>query len=118
VTATLTAGYQLTEMYRSRVRQQQDMAVIVSDYHNRRGTGKTVLSLKLAAAMDRTEEGLTEEKVSLSPADLAEAYVDLPKGQRWCLMRPRLACRSTALAVLRTWPCASWSAWAGCDRST
>ena len=80
MTATLTAGYQLTEMYRSRVRQQQDMAVIVSDYHNRRGTGKTVLSLKLAAAMDRTEEGLTEEKVSLSPADLAEAYVDLPKG--------------------------------------
>jgi predicted XRE-type DNA-binding protein len=62
------------------VAQNQDFSVIVSDHHNRRGTGKTVLSLKLAAAMDRTEEGLTSEKVSLSPEELAAAYIDQPRG--------------------------------------
>jgi len=76
----LGRGHPLSETYHSRVAQNQDFSVIVSDHHNRRGTGKTVLSLKLAAAMDRTEEGLTSEKVSLSPEELAAAYIDQPRG--------------------------------------
>jgi len=77
---SLGRGHPLSETYHSRVAQSQDFSVIVSDHHNRRGTGKTVLSLKLAAAMDRTEEGLTSEKVSLSPEELAAAYIDQPRG--------------------------------------
>jgi hypothetical protein len=56
------------------------LTVIVSDHQNRRGTGKTVLSLKLAARLDRTEEGMTTEKVAINPSELTEAYVELPKG--------------------------------------
>jgi len=77
---SLGRGHPLSETYHSRVAQNQDFSVIVSDHHNRRGTGKTVLSLKLAAAMDRTEEGLTSEKVSLNPEELAAAYTELPPG--------------------------------------
>lgn len=67
-------------LYRKRVANNQDLTVIVSDHQNRRGTGKTVLSLKLAARLDRTEEGMTTEKVAINPSELTEAYVELPKG--------------------------------------
>jgi hypothetical protein len=30
--------------------------------------------------MDRTEEGMTEEKVAIGPSELTESYVELPKG--------------------------------------
>jgi hypothetical protein len=36
--------------------------------------------LKLAALMDRTDEGMTKEKVAINPDELTEAYVELPKG--------------------------------------
>ncbi len=68
------------QLYNSRVKNDMDLIIIVSDYHNRRGTGKTILSLELAAAMDRTSEGLTKEKVTLSPEELREAYAEQPKG--------------------------------------
>jgi hypothetical protein len=68
------------KLYRKRVANNQDLTVIVSDHQNRRGTGKTVLSLKLAARLDRTEEGMTTEKVAINPSELTEAYVELPKG--------------------------------------
>jgi hypothetical protein len=77
---SLPDGYPFTKLYRKRVANSQDLAVLVSDHQNRRGTGKTVLSLKLAALMDRTEEGLTPEKVAIDPSELTEAYVELPKG--------------------------------------
>lgn len=77
---SLPDGYPFTRLYRKRTANNQDLAVLVSDHQNRRGTGKTVLSLKLASLMDRTEDGLTEEKVAIGPSQLTEAYVELPKG--------------------------------------
>lgn len=77
---TLTEGKPLTELYRSRVRNGQDLFVILDDRHNRRGTGKTVLSLGLADWMDRTEEGLSKGKVHLSPQGLIDAYTEEPPG--------------------------------------
>jgi hypothetical protein len=68
------------QLYRKRVRANSDLSVIVSDRANRRGTGKTVFSLLLAHKMDRTDEGLTEEKVAINPQELAEAYTQLPRG--------------------------------------
>lgn len=70
----------LGRFYERRVDNNQDIVLLVSDWHNRRGTGKTVLSLKLAAAMDNTEEGLTPGKCTLSAEELAEAYVEKPEG--------------------------------------
>jgi hypothetical protein len=78
--ASLPDGYPFTKLYQKRVANNQDLAVLVSDHQNRRGTGKTILSLKLAALMDRTEEGITPEKVAIDPGELTEAYVQLPKG--------------------------------------
>lgn len=76
----LEEGYALTELYKKRVRNNQDLFVIVSDWHNRRGTGKTVASLRLAHAFDRTEEGITTNKATLDVPELTDAYVDEPKG--------------------------------------
>lgn len=77
---SLPDGYPFSRLYRKRVANSQDLAVIISDHQNRRGTGKSVFSLRLAHALDRTEEGITEEKVALEPTELEDAYVDLPKG--------------------------------------
>lgn len=78
--AALDGDQPFCRLYQKRVANNQDLAVIISDHQNRRGTGKTVLSLKLAEAMDRTEEGLTTDKVAISPEELTEAYMDEPKG--------------------------------------
>jgi hypothetical protein len=77
---SLPSGYPFSRLYRKRVANNQDLAVIISDHQNRRGTGKSVFSLRLAHAMDRTKEGITEEKVAIEPTELEDAYVDLPKG--------------------------------------
>jgi len=79
-TDSLPDGYPFSRLYRKRVANNQDLAIIVSDHQNRRGTGKTVFSLKLASLMDRTDEGMTTEKVAISPGELTEAYMELPKG--------------------------------------
>lgn len=76
----LPDGYPFTKLYRKRVAENQDLAIIISDHQNRRGTGKTIFSLKLASLMDRTEEGITTEKVAVGPNQLLEAYMELPKG--------------------------------------
>jgi hypothetical protein len=76
----LPDGYPFSKLYRKRVANNQDLAIIVSDHQNRRGTGKTVFSLKLASLMDRTDEGMTTEKVAISPGELTECYMELPKG--------------------------------------
>lgn len=73
-------GYALSRLYQKRIKQNMDLFTVVSDYHNRRGTGKTILSLRLAHAMDRTDEGITEDKITLSVPELLDAYVDQPKG--------------------------------------
>jgi len=79
-TNELPDGYPFTKLYRKRVAESQDLAIIVSDHQNRRGTGKTVFSLKLASLMDRTEEGITENKVAVGPEDLVDSYMQEPKG--------------------------------------
>lgn len=76
----LPDGYPFTRLYQKRIANSQDLAVIVSDHQNRRGTGKTVLSLKLAQLMDRTDDGITTEKVAIHPGELTEAYLEQPKG--------------------------------------
>ena len=77
---SLPDGYPFSKLYRKRVANNQDLAVIISDHQNRRGTGKTTLSLKLAEKLDRTGEGLTTDKVAISPEELTEAYMKEPKG--------------------------------------
>jgi len=77
---SLPDGYPFSKLYRKRVANSQDLAIIISDHQNRRGTGKTVFSLKLASLMDRTEEGITTEKVAVGPDQLLEAYMKEPKG--------------------------------------
>lgn len=61
------------------VRQDRDIVGIVSDARGRRGTGKTVTAMKLADAMDQTEEGLTYGKCTLRPEELRNAYSNQPK---------------------------------------
>lgn len=77
---SLPEGYPFTELYKKRVRNNADLSVIISDRANRRGTGKTVFSLILAHLMDRTEEGITKEKVAISVDELLDAYLECPKG--------------------------------------
>lgn len=72
--------YALVELYNKRVKQNQDLFVVVSDHHNRRGTGKTIASLRLAHAFDRTDEGLTENKVTLDVPELLDSYTSESKG--------------------------------------
>jgi hypothetical protein len=78
--SSLPEGYPFTELYKKRIRNNADLSVIISDRANRRGTGKTVFSLILAHMMDRTEEGITEEKVAISVDELLDAYTEQPKG--------------------------------------
>jgi hypothetical protein len=66
--------------YKRRVRQNQDLLILVSDYQNDRGTGKTVLSIDLAERLDRSDEGLTPEKASISPEELINGYTGHPQG--------------------------------------
>lgn len=70
----------LAELYRERVKQNRDLVVLITDSSNDRGTGKTTEALRLAYGMDRTDEGITNEKVAMDPRPLAEAYTSLPKG--------------------------------------
>ena len=65
---------EMFEEYQRRVKNNQDIVVLVSDYENRRGTGKTVLSIKLCEWFDQTEEGFTKDKATLTPQDLIAAY--------------------------------------------
>lgn len=57
-----------------------ELTILLSDYHAMRGTGKTTLSIKLARAFDRTDDGLTPEKVTNSPEEFIDAYVQQDKG--------------------------------------
>lgn len=83
--ATSTQPYQFGESalekeYQRRVKQGQDMMVVIADYHNDRGTGKTDITLQLADRCDRTEEGFVKEKASMQADDLIENYVEMPRG--------------------------------------
>jgi len=64
----------LGNLYRKRVAENRDLTVLVADWNLERGSGKTTLALRMAAAMDRTEEGVTPDKATLSPEELTESY--------------------------------------------
>ncbi len=72
------SSHPFAEMYRKRVEQNRDLVVLVTDSSNDRGTGKTTETLRLAHGMDRTEEGLTTEKVAMDPRPLIKAYTEQP----------------------------------------
>lgn len=74
------SSHPLAEMYRERVEQNRDLTVLITDSSNDRGTGKTTEALRLISGMDRTDDGITEEKVTLSAQPLTQAYTQLPKG--------------------------------------
>lgn len=76
----LTEGKPFTNLYQKRLENNQDLFIIIDDRHNRRGTGKTVLSLGLGETLDRTDDGLTKEKVTLQAPELIQAYTEQPKG--------------------------------------
>lgn len=73
-TPTIPDDCPLGKLYRKRVAQRRDLTVLIADWNLERGSGKTTLAMKLAAATDRTEEGLTQEKATLSAQELTEAY--------------------------------------------
>ena len=75
----LTEGTPLCDLYDRRRRKNQDLIVLISDYHNRRGTGKSILSCKLAGALDETDAGFTKEKASIDAQEIIDGYVNHPK---------------------------------------
>lgn len=70
----------LNELYGKVVSEDRDLVIVVSDKRGRRGTSKTTTSLQLADMMDRTEQGLTFDKCTLSPEELRNAYSQQPPG--------------------------------------
>ena len=70
----------LGKLYRKRVAQNRDLTVLVASWDLERGQGKTTLAMRLAAAMDRTEDGITEDKATLSAKELTDAYTREPPG--------------------------------------
>lgn len=76
----LESEHPLARLYQKRVEQDRDLVVLVTDSSNDRGTGKTTLALQLAAGMDRTDKGLTKEKVALDPRPMSKAYTEKPRG--------------------------------------
>lgn len=78
----LTEGKPLTNLVERRAKKNQDLGILVTDYHNRRGTGKSILTLKLAVAINNLTGGdhpFTREMAHLDPEPFQNAYTDLPK---------------------------------------
>jgi predicted XRE-type DNA-binding protein len=77
---TLGEDNPLGNLYRKRVAQNRDLTVLVASWDLERGQGKTTLAMRLAAACDRTEDGITTDKASLSARELTDAYTREPPG--------------------------------------
>lgn len=69
----------LAERFEKIVKQNRDLIIVLDDHNARRGTGKTVASLQLAEGMDQTDDGVTNEKATLEPEELRNAYSEQPK---------------------------------------
>lgn len=80
MSVSLPESCPLGKLHRKRVAQNRDLTVLVADWNLERGSGKTTLALQLAAAMDRTDEGLTPSKATLSAQELTAAYTREPPG--------------------------------------
>lgn len=70
-------GHPIQELYERRVRNEQDLVIIIDDYHSRRGTGKSIASLQMGEGMDQNG-GLTKANVTLEPNELRNKYSELP----------------------------------------
>lgn len=68
----------LHDLFHEIVTENRDLIIVVDDMKGRRGTSKTTCCLKLADAMDQTDEGLTWDKVSLSPEEIRNAIATQP----------------------------------------
>jgi hypothetical protein len=77
---TLPDDCPLGKLYRKRVAQNRDLTVFIADWNLERGSGKTTLALRLAAAFDRTHDGMTPEKATISAEELTNAYTSKPAG--------------------------------------
>lgn len=73
-------GESFGKLFEQRLANNQDLIVLVDDEHNRRGTGKTTLSVGLSAVLDQTTEGLTKNKVCMTAQELTNAYLQEDKG--------------------------------------
>lgn len=76
----LPDGFNLTDLYKKRANKNMDLFVVVSDHHNRRGTGKSIVSLRLAHTLDRSDTRVQPEQATLSVPELRDAYTEQPKG--------------------------------------
>lgn len=72
-------GTFLHDIFGKVVSENRDLVIVVSDKRGRRGTGKSVTSLRLADMMDQTPEGVTYSKCTLSAEELRNAYSSQPK---------------------------------------
>jgi hypothetical protein len=70
----------LGKLHRKRVAQGRDLTVLIADWNLERGSGKTTLAMRLAAACDRTDAGFTSSKATLSARELTDAYTREPAG--------------------------------------
>lgn len=70
----------LGKLHRKRAAQNRDLTVLIADWNLERGSGKTTLAMRLAEACDRTDEGFTEDKATLSAQELTQAYTREPPG--------------------------------------
>lgn len=70
----------LGKLYRKRVARNRDLTIHISSWDLERGTGKTTLALRLAAACDRTDDGVTPDKCTLSATEMSDAYTSQPIG--------------------------------------
>ena len=77
---TLPDDCPLGRLYRKRVAQNRDLTVFIADWNLERGSGKTTLALRLAEYFDRTDEGITPDKATLSAQELIAEYTDQPPG--------------------------------------
>ena len=77
-TPTLPEDCPLGKLHRKRVAQGRDLTVLIADWNLERGSGKTTLAMRLAEACDRTEQGMTEAKATLSAQELTQAYTEQP----------------------------------------
>jgi hypothetical protein len=73
-------GESFGKLFEQRLRNNQDLIVLVDDEHNRRGTGKTTLSIGLSAVLDQTTEGMTKDKVCMTAQELTNSYLQEKKG--------------------------------------
>lgn len=71
-------GTWLHDLFEEVLGDDRDVIAIIDDRLGRRGTGKTVKSLKFANAWDQTDRGVTFSKCSLQPEEIRNSYANQP----------------------------------------